>query len=114
MLTRCENIDGVSQILLQDDCLITEPFSNKQVSEAEIQMVNSGIAVGINKGHVVTKKDRTERPAARKGVSRFKISLRVQLEGYAQLYENRLTSSLNRLVKSRLCVVSFPDIIFAR
>jgi hypothetical protein len=32
-------------------------------------MTATGIAVGINKGHVVTKRDQAQRPSRRKGVS---------------------------------------------
>lgn len=37
-------------------------------------MVASGIAVGLNKGHIVTKRELGPRPANRKGVSRAALS----------------------------------------
>lgn len=37
-------------------------------------MTNSGLAVGLTKGHVVTKKEKSVRPAAGKGVSTAYLS----------------------------------------
>lgn len=36
---------------------------------------NTGLSVGLNKGHVVTKKELAPRPSDRKGVSCFLVSM---------------------------------------
>ena len=36
---------------------------------------NTGLFVGLNKGHIVTKKELAPRPSDRKGVSRFCVLL---------------------------------------
>lgn len=49
------------------------------LADRQAKMTATGIAVGANKGHVVTKRDQAQRPSRRKGVS-AKMSLRYMLQ----------------------------------
>jgi hypothetical protein len=60
------------RLLLQPAVDKAPPFPRAQgqccLTDAA-KMTATGIAVGMNKGHVVTKRDQAQRPSRRKGVS---------------------------------------------
>eukprot|EP00232_Nephroselmis_pyriformis_P030863 CAMPEP_0182858102 /NCGR_PEP_ID=MMETSP0034_2-20130328/3456_1 /TAXON_ID=156128 /ORGANISM="Nephroselmis pyriformis, Strain CCMP717" /LENGTH=97 /DNA_ID=CAMNT_0024989451 /DNA_START=75 /DNA_END=368 /DNA_ORIENTATION=+ len=60
-------------------------------------MPATGISVGLNKGHIVTKRDKVARPASRKGVLNKRVKfireLVREVAGYAP-YERRIQELL--------------------
>ncbi|KAJ8752386.1 hypothetical protein K2173_004022 [Erythroxylum novogranatense] len=54
---------------------------------------NTGLFVGLNKGHIVTKRELPPRPSDRKGVIHFVRSLIREVAGFAP-YEKRITELL--------------------
>ncbi|CAI9275239.1 unnamed protein product [Lactuca saligna] len=72
-------------------------FNNKYAEVMAPKQPNTGLFVGLNKGHVVTKKELAPRPSDRKGKtskrSHFVRNLIREVAGFAP-YEKRITELL--------------------
>uniref|UniRef100_A0A6N2NL62 60S ribosomal protein L36 n=6 Tax=Salix TaxID=40685 RepID=A0A6N2NL62_SALVM len=88
-LVESPEVDYLRQKMIQVSATTAQEMAPKQP--------NTGLFVGLNKGHVVTKKDLAPRPSDRKGKSSKRVlfvrSLIREVAGFAP-YEKRITELL--------------------